>query len=122
MRWRSSSTNSTRNSVQWVTGEARFIDPLHIEVGDRDRPAEIHGAAFHHRRWDGGRIDRPNIPFDGDAVLDPDEILELKRVPRSLVVIGGGVIGVEYATIFSGARRQGHHHRAQRNPLPLPGS
>ena len=42
-----------------------------------------------------------HIPFDGEAILDPDEILELKRLPRSLSVIGGGVIGIEYATIFS---------------------
>jgi NAD(P) transhydrogenase len=89
-----------RNSVRWITGEARFIDPLHIEV-ITDTGAQ---------RFTAGRFIiavgtepyRPrHIPFDGEAILDPDEILELKRLPRSLSVIGGGVIGIEYATIFS---------------------
>jgi NAD(P) transhydrogenase len=41
------------------------------------------------------------VPFDGNNIVDPDEILDLKRIPRSLTIIGGGVIGIEYATIFS---------------------
>lgn len=41
------------------------------------------------------------VPFDGVRVLDSDEVLEIERLPRTLTVIGGGVIGVEYATIFS---------------------
>ena len=45
---------------------------------------------------------RPDtIPFDGTSVLDSDEILELEELPKSLCVIGAGVIGIEYATIFS---------------------
>jgi NAD(P) transhydrogenase len=42
-----------------------------------------------------------DVPFDGELILDPDDILNLKRLPRSLAVIGAGVIGIEYATIFS---------------------
>lgn len=89
-----------RNNVHWITGEARFIDPLHIEVVTEKG----------HQRFTADRFIiavgtepyRPkDIPFDGEAILDPDEILELKRLPRSLSVIGGGVIGIEYATIFS---------------------
>ena len=41
------------------------------------------------------------MPFDNKHVFDSDEILELEQLPRTLTVIGGGVIGVEYATIFS---------------------
>lgn len=89
-----------RNNVHWITGEARFIDPLHIEV------ATDKG----HQRFTADRFIiavgtepyRPrHIPFDGEAILDPDEILDIKRLPRSLSVIGAGVIGIEYATIFS---------------------
>ena len=90
----------SRNSVQWITGEARFIDPLHIEVATETGLQRFTASRFILAV--GTEPYRPkNIPFDGDAILDPDEILELKRVPRSLVVIGGGVIGIEYATIFS---------------------
>jgi NAD(P) transhydrogenase len=50
----------------------------------------------------GTRPHRPDtIPFDHARVFDSDEILEMGALPRSLTVIGGGVIGVEYATIFS---------------------
>jgi NAD(P) transhydrogenase len=50
----------------------------------------------------GSRPVRPaTIPFDGRQVFDSDEILDLERLPRSLIVVGGGVVGSEYATIFS---------------------
>ncbi len=50
----------------------------------------------------GTRPHRPsNVPFDGKHVLDSDEIVHLETLPRNLTVIGGGVVGVEYATIFS---------------------
>jgi NAD(P) transhydrogenase len=42
-----------------------------------------------------------SVPFDDLHVVDSDAIVETPRVPRSLTVIGAGVIGVEYATIFS---------------------
>ena len=41
------------------------------------------------------------MPFNGKTVVDGDEFLEMAEIPRSLVVIGAGVIGVEYATMFS---------------------
>ena len=43
----------------------------------------------------------PSIPFDGKHVLDSDDLIAMPHVPRSLTVIGAGVIGIEYATIFS---------------------
>jgi NAD(P) transhydrogenase len=50
----------------------------------------------------GTRPFRPDyVPFDGKSVFDSDEIIDLPKLPRSLAVIGAGVIGVEYATIFS---------------------
>ncbi|MGE6740193.1 Si-specific NAD(P)(+) transhydrogenase [Allorhizobium pseudoryzae] len=90
-----------RNRVQQMRGRAQFIDPhtLEIEKSDgemlRVTTASVLLAV-------GTRPYRPaHIPFDGDAVLDSDELLEIKQVPRSLVVVGAGVIGIEYATIFS---------------------
>ena len=43
----------------------------------------------------------PEIPFDHKLIFDSDTILQMKRIPRSMAVLGGGVIGVEYASIFS---------------------
>ncbi len=91
----------TRNHVDMVKGFARFTDPNTVEV-------ELDDGAFHRYTADkfiltvGTKPYRPShIPFDGKTIFDSDEILEIDRMPRSLAVVGGGVIGVEYATIFS---------------------
>jgi NAD(P) transhydrogenase len=43
----------------------------------------------------------PSIPFDGQRVFTSDEILELQHLPKTIAIIGGGVIGCEYATVFA---------------------
>jgi NAD(P) transhydrogenase len=90
-----------RNAVTWVQGTARFLDTHRIEVTGQDGETHIYeGVRFLIAV--GTRPFRPaDVPFDGATVLDSDEIVEIPRLPRSLTVIGAGVIGVEYATIFS---------------------
>jgi NAD(P) transhydrogenase len=90
-----------RNGVNHVIGTARFLDPHRVEV-----TAEGHDThVFEAEKFliaVGTRPFRPaDVPFNGTSVLDSDEILEMPKLPRSLTVIGAGVIGVEYATIFS---------------------
>lgn len=90
-----------RNNVTVLTGEAKFVsaDSLHITQPDGDNCVV---------RFDkvllavGTKPFRPDyVPFDGERVLDSAEILNIKRLPKSLTVIGAGVIGLEYATIFN---------------------
>ena len=90
-----------RNAVTWLSGAARFIDAHAIEVTtDVGEIRHVHGDRIVLAV--GTQPFRPAyVPFDGDLILDADEILDLKRLPRSLAVIGASVIGVEYATIFS---------------------
>jgi len=89
-----------RNNVAWTTGMARFVDPHTIEVSNEGRMEYFRAEKFILAV--GTSPYRPaHIPFDGETILDADEILDLKRLPRSLSVIGGSVIGMEYATIFS---------------------
>jgi NAD(P) transhydrogenase len=90
-----------RNKVTTVKGEARFVDPHKVEIHcEGGEVLIVEGASF--LLAVGTKPFRPDtIPFDGVSVLDSDEILEIGHVPRSLTVIGAGVIGVEYATIFS---------------------
>jgi NAD(P) transhydrogenase len=90
-----------RNQVNCAFGEARFIDAHTIEItGERGEVRHARGERLIIAV--GTTPHRPaHIPFDAEAVVDADEILELKRLPRSLAVIGASVIGVEYATIFS---------------------
>lgn len=90
-----------RNRVDTICGEASFVDEHTLAVVT-DAGDTIEYEADFIILATGTRPYRPdNIPFDNDRVVDSDEILNLKRIPRSLTVIGAGVIGVEYATIFS---------------------
>jgi NAD(P) transhydrogenase len=43
----------------------------------------------------------PDIPFDGTLIYDSDTLLQMRQIPKTMVVLGGGVIGVEYASIFA---------------------
>ena len=90
-----------RNGVESVRGEARFIDPHRVDITGDDGVSEIYSA----ERFviaAGTRTYRPShIAFDGQSILDSDEILDLPRIPRQLLVIGASVIGMEYASIFS---------------------
>ncbi|MEL7109178.1 MAG: Si-specific NAD(P)(+) transhydrogenase [Pseudomonadota bacterium] len=91
----------SRNNVTLVKGHARFAGEKQIEISKPDGSAVKIG--FENVLISvGTKPYRPdNIPFDGDLILDSDEILNIERLPRSLTVIGAGVIGMEYATIFS---------------------
>ena len=90
-----------RNGVETMRGAAHFVDPHRIAViNDENETHEVEGDRFLIAV--GTRPFRPpGIPFDGKYVLDSDEVVEIPRLPRSLTVVGAGVIGVEYATIFS---------------------
>jgi len=90
-----------RNGVRTMEGFARFLDPHHVVVTAPDT-SETVVAGDRFLIAVGTNPFRPDyIPFDGTSVLDSDMLIESPRVPRSLVVIGAGVIGIEYATIFS---------------------
>lgn len=90
-----------RNGVSTASGEGRFVSPHEIEVTSDSGETRIY-QADHVLIACGTRPFRPDhVPFNGVNVFDSDEIIELRRLPRSLAVIGAGVIGVEYATIFS---------------------
>ncbi len=90
-----------RNSVDTIHGAARFLDPHRLEVSGDDDAVHTY-TADRFLIAVGTRPYRPaNIAFDGQNILDSDEILDLPRIPRQLVVVGASVVGVEYASIFS---------------------
>ncbi len=90
-----------RNRVQHISGKASFVDPSTIEVvKDDGEVVKVTGASI--LLAVGTKPFRPDyIPFDGKTVLDSDELLDIEELPRSMAVVGAGVIGIEYATIFS---------------------
>jgi NAD(P) transhydrogenase len=90
-----------RNRVNHIRGKASFVDPQTLEITKEDGEV-LHVSAESILLAVGTKPFRPDyMPFDGDVILDSDELLDMKQLPRSMVVIGAGVIGIEYATIFS---------------------
>jgi NAD(P) transhydrogenase len=89
-----------RNRVDTIIGSARFVDPKTITVDGPDGVMTFSADRFVIAV--GTRPYRPkHIEFDGENIVDSDEILDLTRIPRQLVVVGASVIGMEYASIFS---------------------
>jgi len=89
-----------RNNVEVAHGHARFTGEHSISVEDYEGNT-VEYSADNFVISVGTKTRRPdNVPFDGEAIIDSDEILNLSRIPKKLLVVGGGVIGLEYATIF----------------------
>ena len=90
-----------RNRVDVVSGVARFLDAHTVGVGQersdgRRLTAEKIVVAV------GTRPYRPaSVDFDDKTILDSDGLLFLEEIPRSVVVVGAGVIGIEYASMFA---------------------
>jgi NAD(P) transhydrogenase len=90
-----------RNAVKSVHAAAQFVDRNTAKILSEDN--ERYEVTFDKALIAvGTKPYRPDhVPFDGRHIFDSDEILELPHLPRTLTVVGAGVIGVEYATIFS---------------------
>ncbi len=90
-----------RNHVDTLLGLARFIGPNKLEVAT-EAGEVTHLSAARFLIATGTKTYRPDyVPFNGRTIVDSDDFLELAKIPRSLAVVGAGVIGVEYATMFS---------------------
>jgi len=91
-----------RNRVDLIPGEARFRDEHTLIVEDRSRGERTTVSGEHIVIATGTKPARPEgVEFDEQRVLDSDGILDLKSIPTSMVVVGAGVIGVEYASMFA---------------------
>ena len=91
-----------RNQVELLQAEAAFVDPHTLRLSGLDGRGQWDVTADKIVIAVGTTTTREShVDFDGQRIFTSDEILDLKTLPRSLVVIGAGVIGLEYATIFA---------------------
>ena len=88
-----------RNGIVLLGGTAAFTDPHHLTVTGAGGTLEIEAQKIVIAV--GTKPSPPPVPVDGETVIDSDGILSLKRLPKSLLVVGAGVIGVEYASMFA---------------------
>jgi NAD(P) transhydrogenase len=90
-----------RNDIDVFHGQATFLDSHRLVIESSDGAQRPCTAAVIILAV-GSRPARPEtVPFDDKHVFDTDSILHLDRIPRTLAVIGAGVVGCEYASIFA---------------------
>jgi NAD(P) transhydrogenase len=91
-----------RNRVELYTGHGRFVDEHTLQVEDPNRGERVAVSGRYIVIATGTKPVRPlGVEFDEERVLDSDGILDLKFIPTSMVVVGAGVIGIEYASMFA---------------------
>ena len=90
----------SRNEVVMLTGTASFLDPNHIRImnsrGQSDYEAGLVVIATGTKP-----AESPTVPINNRTIINSDQILEMPAIPKSMIVVGGGVIGVEYASMFA---------------------
>lgn len=90
-----------RHRVTVVSGHGRLAGPHVVEVVGQAGDRHTVSAEFIVIATGTTPSHPTDVPFDGQVVFDSDTILQLPRIPCSLLVLGAGVIGVEYAAIFA---------------------
>ena len=90
----------SRNGIDVIHGIARFVDPHQVRVEGPQTDSTL----------EAGRIiiavgtkpaASPRVPINGRTIVNSDQILALPELPHALIVVGGGVVGVEYACMFA---------------------
>lgn len=89
-----------RNGIEVIYGTARFLDSTHLRVegargqADFSAPIIIIGTGTKP-------ASSPKVPINGRTIINSDQILSIPEIPKTLIVVGGGVIGVEYTCMFA---------------------
>ena len=109
--------NLERHGIEQIRGMGRFLDARTIEVSG-DGPSQTLAATVFLIATGSRPFRPPHIPWGDPDVHDSDTILGIERLPRSLTVIGGGVVGCEYASTF--AALGVHVDLIERHPRLLP--
>ncbi len=89
-----------RNRVTVFEGDARFVDAHSVEIGNDDGYTLVRSKYFVIACGTRPAHDA-QIPIDGQRIFDSDQVHELQELPRELVVVGAGIIGLEYASMFA---------------------
>ena len=90
-----------RNRVDMIYGTASFVDSHRLRVTRAGGGSVEHEADFIAIAVGSEPAKPAEVPFDHDSIIDTDELLMLKHIPKSIVIVGGGVIGTEYASMLA---------------------
>ncbi len=89
-----------KNKVDWIQGWGSWAGPGHVSVEKDGKTTDIEATHIIFATGSGARS-LPGVEIDGSVVLSNIEILKLPAVPKTLVIVGAGAVGVEFASIFN---------------------
>ncbi|MBO0774581.1 MAG: FAD-dependent oxidoreductase, partial [Actinobacteria bacterium] len=93
--WKGLQGTISSRGVETVSGDGRLVSPTAVQVGDT-----VYEGSHVVLATGSEPRSLPGLAIDGERVITSDEALRLDRVPRSAVILGGGVIGVEFASVW----------------------
>ncbi|MBS1835212.1 MAG: Si-specific NAD(P)(+) transhydrogenase [Acidobacteria bacterium] len=90
----------SRNNVEMLVGTARFTGPNTVAVEGARGTSEYRASTIIIATGT-KPASSPRVPINGRTIINSDQILDMPTIPKTLIVVGGGVIGVEYACMFA---------------------
>jgi NAD(P) transhydrogenase len=90
----------SRNGIEVVYGTASFIDATHVRVEGARGVTEFEAGIIIIGTGTKPAVS-PKVPLNGRTIINSDQILQMPEIPKSLIVVGGGVVGVEYTCMFA---------------------
>ncbi len=90
----------SRNGIDVLNGTASFLDPRRLQVENSRGRSDYEAAAIIIATGT-KPASSTKVPFNNRNIINSDQILSMPDVPRTLIVVGGGVIGVEYTSMFA---------------------
>ena len=90
----------SRNGIEVIFGTARFMDPTHLRV-ESTRGVSQYEAGIIIIAVGTKPAVSEKVPLNGRTIINSDQILQMPEIPKSFIVVGGGVIGVEYTCMFA---------------------
>ncbi len=89
------------NNVQFIYGDATFKSANEIVVKNKEGGTDTIKATNVVIATGSAPIDVKAWPRDGETIINSDDAVQMKRIPKNMLVIGGGVIGLEFATVYT---------------------
>src|SRR6185295_10519398 len=90
----------SRNGIEMLRGVASFTDPHHVRVTGAREQADYEASNFVIATGT-KPAESPSVPLNNKTIVNSDQILQMENLPKTLIVVGGGVIGVEYTCMFA---------------------
>jgi NAD(P) transhydrogenase len=90
----------SRNGIDVIPGSASFVDSTHLRVSSAAGQTDLEAPIIIVATGTKPAVS-PKVPLNGRSIINSDQLMQIPEIPKTLLVVGGGVIGVEYACMFA---------------------